>query len=375
VTVVVQMDRNPNHDTQYGNWDDTRRFVVHQNDEPTANSAVSSLGEIDMADPAALRDFVVWVVDNYPADHYLLSIWNHGAGWRESREAIRAVEANARDTGESALVGAKLVSWDDTSGTGRALYMHEVGEALRQAQEETNVKLDIVGFDACLMGMIEVAYEIKDYADYMIGSEDIEPGDGWPYDKILRGLEHNREKWTPRDLSRWIVRKFVEEYPFNSDVTQAAYELGRIDQVTKRLEDFIRVHSKLTDDEWDMIGEAREAADVYHSGSGYCRWSCWGTDLEAFALYIKANANSKESKNTATYLANVLDGFVAEEKQGSGRSGSHGVAIYFPPNQTAFVNDPEHTGYQSGNQDNPVAFVNDHNWDEWLQSQYFDEFP
>ena len=164
-------------DTSNGNWTGAKRFYVTQDtDTAIINSPViADLGEVNMGDPAILQSFIEWAIANYPAQHYALVLWNHGSGWRE-RNSAEAV---------------KSVCIDDQSGD--ELTMTELRSALNAANATTGEVLDIVGFDACLMQMVEVAYQVMGSAsrplvDITVGSEETEPGDGWDYAATLTAL-------------------------------------------------------------------------------------------------------------------------------------------------------------------------------------------
>jgi clostripain len=199
------------------------------------------MGELNMGDPAVLQDFVEWATTNYPAQHYALSIWNHGDGWRKNREmmdSLRAVRAQSRSGEQETLM--KAVASDDTDGD--ILYMREVEDALNNARSSleskgaTNVKIDVIGFDACLMGMVEVAYAIRNSTSYMVASEETEPGDGWPYNTILSDLVNN-PGMTPEALAKNIVVRYGNSYP-NTSVTQAAYDISKLENVAQKIDNF-----------------------------------------------------------------------------------------------------------------------------------------
>jgi hypothetical protein len=148
---------------------------------------VETLPEQNMADPATLTSFVNWATTNYPAEKYLLVLWNHGGGWREND------------------IPTKGVIWDDTSGD--FMTMAELVQGLNGVNEG----IDILGFDACLMQMAEVAYEINgltNVPNYMVGSQASEWGDGWPYDDILAHLLAN-PGMTEGTLCETIVDDFI----------------------------------------------------------------------------------------------------------------------------------------------------------------------
>src|SRR4029450_124940 len=88
-----------------------------------------------------------------------------------------------------------------------------------------------LGMAACLMSTAEVSYQMRDAADFTVGSQEEEPGDGWPYHRILRALAAT-PYMSPRDLSKVIVREYVHSYGSDARITQSAVDLGRIDALT-----------------------------------------------------------------------------------------------------------------------------------------------
>ena len=86
VNIVVQFDRihcpDPYYDdTRYDDWTTTKRYLITAGMVPNNANALMDIGEVDMADPTVLADFVEWAIQNYPADNYALILWNHGSGW------------------------------------------------------------------------------------------------------------------------------------------------------------------------------------------------------------------------------------------------------------------------------------------------------
>ena len=198
VNIVVQIDRAAGYDTSNGDWTNTRRYEITHDANGYDGTIVSTLvdntlGEQDMGDPQTLINFVTWAKSNYPAKHYALIVWDHGSG----------------------VLGApgyvpphRGVCWDDSSGNN--ISTTELGTAM-----QTIGKVDIFGADVCLNQMIGVAYEIKGYADYFLGSEEMEPGDGWDYEASMTALRSN-PTMTPWDLGKQIVDDFIAFYGPNS---------------------------------------------------------------------------------------------------------------------------------------------------------------
>jgi hypothetical protein len=365
LNIVAQVDRVGGHADGHGDWTDTRRFLISSGNTPSM-TPLDNLGEQNMGDPAVLQDFVEWAVTSYPAQHYALSIWNHGGGWRLSRTNMAAAATGAITRGESDVGVARAVAWDDTDND--KLYIKEVQNALTAAKANldarigTAVKLDIVGFDACLMGMLEVAYALRDVANFMVGSEENEPADGWPYDVILQHLK-DTPAMTPRSLAGVIVTDYHQSYTGRSGITQSALDLAELGDVVTSLDALVDQATA----EWAQLAQARANSVVYHpSGSP----SYWGTDLRGFADEVAARVSAVAIRDAAVGLRQAIDDFIVSELHSSDMAGSHGVAIYFPPSLAAFNTDPDHGGYEQSNSFMPVDFVLQHSWDEWLQNYY-----
>ncbi len=145
-----------------------------------------------MGSPDTLSDFIDYTLSEFPADHYALILWNHGGGARK-----KTVRNN-----NSGLT-KKAICQDAESGD--ILYLDEVQQAVSN-HFNTDFKLDIIGFDACLMSTLEVAYEFRSLAEYMVGSMSYIQDDGWPYDRIVNAM--GSSTLSGRDFSALIVSEY-----------------------------------------------------------------------------------------------------------------------------------------------------------------------
>ena len=328
VNIVVQADRIPGYDISNSNWTTTRRYYITQDSNPILiNSEFNDLGELNMGDPDTLVDFASWAVSSYPAKKYLLVIWNHGGGFR------------------SPAYTAKDIAWDDTNG-GDKITMPELEDALFAISNQMGKNIDIVGMDACYMAMIEVAYQIKDYADILVTSEESEPNDGWPYDTILGELSGN-PLISPEQLSADIVDKYIYSYPFE-EVTQSAIDLSYIDSLASQLSNLALA---IMDDSLTPKGVYIDAAcsSQYYGDPDFI-------DLYDFCDKIFDHSNSLEIKIMAIIIQQTLSSTVINsDYSGWGVSGSKGLSIYFP----------WYYNYDSEKY-NDTNFAQDTFWDEML---------
>ena len=304
VKIVVQVDRIPGYDISNSDWINTRRYYITQDSDPMQiNSQFNDLLELNMGDPQTLIDFASWAVTEYPAKKYLLVIWNHGGGFR------------------SPTYTTKDIAWDDTSG-GDKITMPELEDALSAISAQIGKKIDIVGMDACLMAMTEVAYQIKDCADILVASEENEPGDGWPYDTILGQLVVNPTT-SPEQLATDIVDKYVYSYT-SYNVTQSAIDLSYMDDLANQLSNLALaiMSDSLTLKSKYILASVNSQ---YYGDPDFI-------DLHDFCDKLLAYSNSLEVKNIALNIQQTLLNFavINSDYNGWNVSGSEGLSIYFP---------------------------------------------
>ncbi|MBU1108406.1 MAG: hypothetical protein KKB51_17155 [Candidatus Riflebacteria bacterium] len=235
VNIIAQVDRMregmEGATITDGNWIGTRRYFVTKDSDmgKIGSKMVGNIGEQDMGDKKTLAEFLKWGVKTYPADNVMVVIWNHGAGWPG-------------------------VAVDQESGN--MLSMTDVSWALREGQKDLSKvngkasKFAIVDFDACLMGTIEVAYEISDSAEFLVGSEENEPGQGMPYADYLGPLVKN-PALAAREMTKRMVGTYVQSYSKGGSAT-SAYNMGS--PVTKSATDLSKLPALVQ--KFNKLGEA-----------------------------------------------------------------------------------------------------------------------
>ncbi len=194
VNVIVEQDPEPSGMP-------TTRYYVTQNPNPQPGKVTSKvlqqLGETDMGDWKHLAEFITWGATNFPAKHYAVIIWNHGAGWQG-------------------------VSYDDHPR--HFITMPDLAKGLKAANQMlvpmqsrlglysgNGPVIDIVNFDACLMSTIEVGFELKDSAKIMVGSQFLEPGEGENYTAFIAPLVQ-KPVMTAAEFSQVMVYQYAFRY-------------------------------------------------------------------------------------------------------------------------------------------------------------------
>ncbi|MBI2264235.1 MAG: membrane protein insertion efficiency factor YidD [Armatimonadetes bacterium] len=186
----------------------TRRYYVIRDRDPEkiTSPVVGDLGERVPLNSQSLSDFLSWGMKVFPAKHYMVILKKHGLGFAKDD---RLVPLSAR----------------------------ELNEALKSARERSESRVDVVAFDSCSMAQMEVAYEIKDEAKVVTGSqEDIYAVD-YPYDRILWGLEEDAKNMGPADAGRLIVRAHRSGVPSGIQTAVELEKLRDVGNSTRQLVD------------------------------------------------------------------------------------------------------------------------------------------
>ncbi|MFA8434545.1 MAG: DUF4465 domain-containing protein [Marinifilaceae bacterium] len=311
VNVIVQMDRTTGHDYSNENWTETRRYLIqHDDDVKKINSLwldqSNPLGELNMGDPNTLSDFIEWGVKSFPAEKTMLILWDHGGGWRSSDQTNFSL--------------TKGVCWDDTDGNDY-LEMREVKSALQNAQVKTKKKLNVLGFDVCLAGMMEVGYEVKDVvADYTVFSQALVPGSGWNYDGWLSTLVSNPDA-TTLDVSQAAVRSFQDAYTGVTDVTMSAMDISRVDELKTLVDEFTAQYLSVVL-ESTVINGAFNKSDLFSARKNYI-------DLGLFMDHCSKYLEDEDSKAKAAAVVNKLNEAIVTRGNTGDFENATGLNIYF----------------------------------------------
>ncbi|MBT8074786.1 MAG: hypothetical protein HKP21_13890 [Xanthomonadales bacterium] len=314
---------------------------------------IESLGETDSGSPDVLSGFIEWAAQNYPADRYALVLWNHGNGWAptEVDRIARSVNSpgfNEREISERsasplgrvlfrpslesifklATPSERAICSDD--GSGHSLDTIELGRVIAKGVETIGQKFDLLGMDACLMSNIEVAYQVRDHVHYIVASEENEPADGWPYDRILGRITANPDMQAA-ELARSIVSDYVDWYrerDTTEDITQAALDLSQLASLTAPLDAFAgRLTTNMNNSYPNIWRAQRKSTRFWHN-------TLW--DLGHFCEVLHDATNTHEVGEAAQAVIDALapgqGRFVlAESHLGSKVERCMGVTIYLVP--------------------------------------------
>ena len=316
VHVVVQLDRIPGYDSRYGDWTGTKRFKVYKgstpvDSDPGFSGDVGPGGEADMGNPQTLVDFVQWARGDYPSvSRQALVLWDHGSGWK-------------RSAAEQVVKG---VCWDETNSDNH-LSQADQRNALDTLTAGGTDKLDFIGFDACLMGMIEVDCDIKPYCEARASCGKTEPGEGWPYDTVLGDLVAN-PGWNENQLASDIVDRYFQSYDDDEVLSAVDFSAGYDELVTAV--DSFGAYMR------DHVDELHR--DVYNAASEALRLYYDYIDLYGFAEQIRELTSDTALRGLAQDVMDGITAVVINEKHGPDYDGAHGVTVYFPVSMGRYLN-------------------------------------
>jgi hypothetical protein len=316
------------------------------------------LGNIDSGQPQTLLDFIRWAVKTAPAERYALVVWNHGSGWEPGDlDELYAQVRAARGIDDEQAAGVREISLRAAQEVGRSLFKPSVGEVLalptvedraiasddgsghsldtielnrvleKAHQEVLRQPLELFGMDACLMSNLEVAYEAEQHVLNVVGSEELEPGDGWPYTAVLGDLTKEPDM-TGAQLGQVVVERYVESYRSRRDqwpVTQCAVSAKGIGPFVDALDALAKaMRAYMKDSGYQQIQGAQQRS-TYFTGQLI--------DLRTFCSELRSSISSGSVFDAAGAVVEQLkpNGYVLKEGHlGPTVEGVGGVTAYFP---------------------------------------------
>lgn len=303
-----------------------------------------------------LINFCNETIKKYPAEHYSLILWDHGAGATEpckrnlssSIFAFAFAKQQSRTQHPCHLLRSveikkqrllKGVCFDDSEGS--FLSEKHLQEALESicATSLNNRKFDLIGFDACLMSMIEVASSLKKHSQVMVGSQEVELGTGWNYARVLAPF--SKETISPRTFSKHIVQSYAKTYKATDDYTLSALDLTLLPELEKNVNN---IGKTLIDCIKQQRSKSLLKALRISRNKHYCTHFDDPSfiDLQHFYQNLLHNVSqiNPPEKQSNTLLRNLKDylsegkdlikKIVIANKVGTKRAQASGLSIYFP---------------------------------------------
>jgi len=328
----------------------TRLYRMEQDGDPAnvTSPVIYNPGELNTGDTATLGWFVNYCQtdpDLPRAEHYMLVLWDHGSGWSSY---------------DDRSITLRAIGVDDSSG-GDIMRIIEIPPVLTQPYP-----IDIVATDACLMNQLEVAYEWKACADYLVASEELTPGEGFDYTAILtmmtssEGLQMSSGQMA-NSLAETVYSVWENDYgPGSPPPVISAVDLPNLGPVQDALDAFSRRLISVGGNYGTQLSR------VYDNVDSFSYWfDDHRVDLYDYADRVSAVINDSSLDNAAGQLKTAINNAVTASyhiDNGPGESpGAHGLSIYLPQ-KVAYNRDA--AGSYPG-----LMLSADTKWNEWLASQ------
>ena len=296
-------------------------FVTQDADD----SKISSLpfytsNDADMGSAANLVRFAKRGLRKFPAKKVALVVWNHGAG----------------------RLG---IAYDDVSKN--HMEVDQLGRALAQVKQALGHKIDVFATDACLMQMAGVAYELKNSATVIVGSEETIPGDSYPYDTILGPLAANPAMGA-ESLGALMVTAYGAHY--HDNVTLSAIRSAALPGLVRQVNAWVGA----------VRSDPKAMAAATDENTVHATYNFAMRDSKDLYDYV-ANVNRQLAAGSAAKLAGIkLQAYIAnaliiKDTALPSMTQAHGLSIYIPEMR-----------YNSANYEK-LAFARDSLWDDFLR--------
>ncbi|MBQ7432441.1 MAG: peptidase C11 [Lachnospiraceae bacterium] len=250
-----------------------------------------NLGNKSMTDTDNLTSFIQYCNKNYPADRNILIFWDHGGG---------------------SITG---YGYDEKHSSSGSMSLVGINTALKNA----GCTFDWIGFDACLMATLETALVCDDYADYLIASEETEPGTGWYYTNWLTTLAKNPSTPTVT-LATQLIDDFVSTSTASNSREQVSLSIVDLAELEGTVPEEFKNFSTSTatllqSDNYTQVSNARAGARQFAQSSKINQ-----IDLVDFANRV----GTSEAKKLVTALKGAV------KYNNTTISNAYGISIFFP---------------------------------------------
>jgi hypothetical protein len=275
-------------------------------------TTIDDLGQQNMGEAKTLTDFIKWGVSKYPAKHYALVLWDHGAG-------------------------INGFGFDDISND--ILTLEEIKQAISEGYSSSasimkGAKFELIGFDSCLMATLEVATVLAPYSNYLVASQEIEPAWGWDYTAIFNSLNASADE-DGRTLGKVIADSYMEQakkksqlgsgYDVQDTLTMSVVYLSKVNNVENAVVDLA---GNIKEQVFTMPGSVSFARAIQQSE----RYGVSGsTDSGQVDLYSFASSISSSFEGIGGLTSPVnkaVSDAVVYEVHGNAKSNSHGLSVY-----------------------------------------------
>lgn len=364
ITVLVLLDRNEGYNTSNGNWSCTKMFKLKtgKNDSdikfiseeiscPELNLYPESEVELDMSSNYVLESSISFMKKRFPAEYYGLIMWGHGTGWRND-EVVNVT---------SDFSTHKAYCYDLNSNSYMSLF--QLSQGLLNSTMDG--KLDFIGFDTCFGGELENAYELKDYCNYMVGSEGLTLASGWNYEVLFNRINEIIDL-TPLNLCNEIVYAFENEYKKKKSAVISVIDMFYVQSLFDSFEDYMKflsdaIKNELIRDEIMHIISSEVISYTYGASGSDVYLDVNSLIKETYDYFINKISDVIELETKTEALYRSLDNAIVNSW--SSLSDGSCLGVFFSELASGGLYSCTHPyNYIKNNSINQIKFVEDSYW-------------
>jgi hypothetical protein len=300
VTVVIETGGANTWQNDLVDADSLQRYVYDSSGLQLVDEQPSaSMGSAD-----TLADFLSFAKENYPADRTAVIFWNHGGG---------SVSGAAFD---------ERYDYD-------SLQLDELYEAFSSVWDVSaeNPPLDLIGFDTCLMGTVDVAYTFSDIARYLVASEEVEPANGWFYSRWVDALAQD-PTMDGEALGRAICDSYYEgceEFGTEQSATLSLTDLSKTGPLMEAYEAFGAECLTSACENPGFVSQFARAAFSSENYGGNTREQGYSNMVDLGDLARQA----ADMTGTTQQVLDALEGCVLYQVNGPYRAQASGLSCYY----------------------------------------------
>jgi|SaaInlLV_10m_DNA_2_1039722.scaffolds.fasta_scaffold00046_48 hypothetical protein len=300
----------------------------------------------------SLFECVKWATTKHPAKHTALILWNHGSGpidpagwgrnWLARRDEFLIIdpETGLLDIDTDLLRG---IAFNETHNV--YLNNNDLTVTLEKISREllNGKKIDIVGMDACFMATVEIGSQIKNSAKYLVASQEVEPGSGWNYQRVLSPFI--TQNLSPKSFAQVIVESYKQQYQNRfARQTQSAIDMENYELLEHQVNELSLILIKLLESPRENI--RREIVNMinkirtdrqYTTSFAYSQYidlhhfyKSMLVKINTLPQQLKTNIDIKKLSSVLKTGTNILNQLVINNTAGPKVKNAKGLSIYFP---------------------------------------------
>ncbi|MDP3888982.1 MAG: clostripain-related cysteine peptidase [bacterium] len=295
------------------------------------------------------QDFIQaaqWAFADSQADHTMFIAWNHGWGildpqwnpqtekWETSYEELGTACSIRSDLDTAYRKNYQEITRGFMFTVNPRMYLNnqDLIDGLSFIKENVlhGKKFDILAFDTCMGGMLEIAYQVAPYAHYLVGNQTCSMRDGFNYQDIVAIL--NQEP-SPKDMATGMVEVFdayYTDHDGSGSYAHTALDLELSYQAKEALDKVVTQVLNIPNVE-PLLVKAREQAPRFCLFPMYTDVVSFCKRIDEQLTLLPLSVETLTAQQVLKSFYTIIQKLVVARCGGFSTQGkAHGVAIYLP---------------------------------------------